>query len=81
MHRPQTDQVKQSPAPYVDEVTLEELRLGRLHAARLVKGYGAMYRPVFERLQGEVASRESREALLEALLVKDIKPADSAKFG
>ena len=49
-------------------VTLGELRRARVQAARLVKRYGPIYWPVVERLQAEITSRESREALLSSLL-------------
>ena len=64
-----------------NEVSLEDLRLGRLHAARLVKRYGSMYWPVVERLQFEISSRESRDALLEEILEERANRTTSAKFG
>ena len=51
-----------------DTVSLAELRRGRVQAARLVRRYGPIYWPVVERLQAEITSRESREALLSSLL-------------
>ena len=64
-----------------NEVSLDDLRLGRLHAARLVKRYGSIYWPVVERLQFEISLRESRDALLEEILEERASRATSAKIG
>ena len=69
------------PAATYNEVSLDDLRLGRLHAARLVKRYGSIYWPIVERLQFEISSRESRDALLEEILKERASRAASAKFG
>ena len=57
-----------STSRFQDDVSLAELRRGRVQAAHLVKRYGPIYWPVVERLQAEITSRESREALLSSLL-------------
>ena len=57
-----------SASLFPDDVSLAELRRGRVQAARLVKRYGPIYWPIVERLQAEITSRESREALLSSLL-------------
>ena len=64
-----------------NEVSLDDLRLGRLHAARLVKRYGSIYWPVVERLQFEISSRESRNVLLDEILKEGANRVASAKFG
>lgn len=51
-----------------DVVSAQELKLGMVHAARLVRRYGMIYWPVVERLQSEIAKIEAREALLDKLL-------------
>ena len=51
-----------------EPVSVQELRLGMVHAARLVRRYGMIYWPIVERLKSEVAMIEERETLLKKLL-------------
>ena len=79
--RAHTDTHNLPPAASSKEVSLDDLRLGRLHAARLVKRYGSIYWPVVERLQFEISSRESRNVLLDEILEEGANRVASAKFG
>ena len=67
-----------SPA---SSVSVRELRVGMMHAARLVRRYGMIYWPVVERLQREIEQIEAREALLDRLLKDDLTGVDRGDFG
>jgi len=42
-------------------ISVQELRVGMMHAARLVRRYGMIYWPLVERLQREIEYIETRE--------------------
>lgn len=65
----------------LNEISLQELEQGMVNAARLVRRYGAIYWPIVERLQREIAAIENRDALLAKLLDGDAKPANQASLG
>lgn len=56
-------------------VTSGELRVGIMHAARLVRRYGMIYWPIVERLQSEITMTEKREKLLGELLKGEVSDA------
>ncbi len=65
----------------ISSISVQELRVGMMHAARLVRRYGMTYWPNVERLQREIHQIEAREALLDQLLKSDLTGEDRADFG
>lgn len=61
----------------ISPISERELKVGMIHAARLVRRYGMIYWPIVERLQRESEQIEAREALLDKLLGDEYFDADS----
>lgn len=72
----ETSQLENQYGP-VSPISERELKVGMIHAARLVRRYGMIYWPIVERLQRESEQIEAREALLDKLLGDEYFDADS----